>query len=124
MSGGHYLQRKGVVEMMEVGILLIVLGAILAFAVDISTPGLDLSALGMILLLLGLACVVADLVMSGAFRRRTTTVVETPPEVVARESGGVEDSYVDERINDSGIPPRTASPDVSQRRVVRRRRFF
>ncbi len=111
--------------MMGVGILLIVLGAILAFAVDIATPGLDLSALGIILLLLGLAAVVADLVMSGAFRRRTTTVVEAPPEVIAtREPAVVEDSYVDERVNDQWSPPPTAGPDVPQRTVVRRRQLF
>ena len=111
--------------MMSVGILLIVLGAILAFAVNISTPGLDLSALGIVLLLAGVAAVVADLVMSGAFRRRTTTVVETPPEVVTRrEPGVVEDSYVDERVSDPRIPPSTTGPDVSQRRVVRRRRIL
>lgn len=111
--------------MMEGGILLIVLGAILAFAVDISTPGLDLSAIGIILLLLGVAAVVADLVMSGAFTRRTTTVVEAPPEVITnRAPGVVEDSYVDERVNDQWSPPPTAGPGVSQRRVVRRRRLF
>lgn len=111
--------------MMGAGILLIVLGAILAVAVDISTPGLDLSALGVILLLVGVAVVVADLVMSGAFRRGTSAVVETPPEVVtSRESGVVEDSYIDESVKGPRFPPPTTGPEVSRRRIVRRRRLF
>ena len=110
---------------MGVSILLIALGAILAFAVNLPTDGLDLSAVGIILMLVGIVGVIAELVMSGdrpGFGRRATTVVETPPDVVmGRGSAVVQESYVDDRIADQWAAGPTVGPEVSRRRVVRRR---
>jgi len=83
-----------------VSIFLIALGAVLAFAVNISTSGLDLNTIGVILMIVGVIGLATSLlILNGAGGwyggRRTTTV---------------EDSYVD------------ADPAVvSRRRVVRRR---
>jgi hypothetical protein len=44
-----------------VGIFLMVLGAILAFAVDTDVPGINVNTLGVILLLIGLVAVVYSL---------------------------------------------------------------
>ena len=44
-----------------VGIFLMVLGAILAFAVEATTPGINVNALGIILLLTGLVAVLYSL---------------------------------------------------------------
>ena len=113
---------------MGVSILLIALGAILAFAVNLPTSGLDLSAVGIILMLLGIVGVIAELVMSGnggVFGRRTTTVVETPPDaVVGRGSAVVQESYVDDRVADQWSTGPTVGPEVSRRRVVRRREIL
>jgi hypothetical protein len=82
-----------------VSIFLIALGAILAFAVDVSSGGIDLNTIGVILMV-GLA--VTMLILNGGGGgwygggRRTTVV---------------EDAYVDE------VDP----APVSRRRVVRRR---
>jgi hypothetical protein len=108
---------------MGASIVLIALGAILAFAVDLPTRGLDLSAIGVILMLLGIIGVIADLVVFGDRRgsgRRTTTVIESEPDVVvSRGSAVVEESYVDDRIDDR----RAIAPEV-RRRVVRRREII
>ena len=109
---------------MGASILLIALGAILAFAVDLPTRGLDLSAIGVILMLLGIVGVIADLVIFGDRRglgRRTATVIESEPDVVvSRGSAVVEESYVDDRIDDRPA----VRPEVSRRRVVRRREII
>jgi hypothetical protein len=76
-----------------VGIFLMVLGAILAFAVEATTPGINLNTLGIILLLTGLITVLYSLLFwsnlspwgrhrSVARRRR---VVEEPPVRVVEE---------------------------------------
>ena len=121
---------------MGVSILLIALGAILAFAVDLPTQGLDLSAVGVILMLLGVAGVIADLVIFGDrqwFGPRTTRVVERQPDVVVerqpdvvmgRGSAVVEESYVDDRVNDGWVAGPAVSPEASRRRVVRRREVY
>jgi uncharacterized protein (DUF58 family) len=75
-----------------VGIFLMVLGAILAFAVEATTPGINLNALGIILLLTGLIAVLYSLVfwsnLSPWGRRRTVArrpVVEERPVRVVEE---------------------------------------
>ena len=83
-------------------VFLIALGAVLAFAVDVSVSGLDLDAIGVILMIVGaIGLVVTLLLMNGGGGgwygggRRTTVV---------------EDGYVEDD-----------PPVVSRRRVVRRR---
>ncbi len=64
-----------------VSIFLIALGAILAFAVNVSVSGLELSTVGMILMVVGIIGLVASLIMFGPRTGRRTLV---------------EDSYVDD----------------------------
>ena len=87
-----------------VSIFLIALGAILAFAVDVSTGGIDLNTIGVILMVVGVVgLAVTMLILNGGSGggwygggRRTTVV---------------EDAYIDE------VDP----APVSRRRVTRRR---
>ncbi len=78
-----------------VSIFLIALGAILAFAVNVSVSGLDISTIGFILMVVGAIGLVASLIMFG-------------PGVAGRRTV-VEEGYVDD------------DPMVSRRRVSRRR---
>ncbi len=57
------------------GIVLVVIGAILLFAIEVEIPGIDDDALGWILILAGLLTVVLSLVMANAGRRRRSVVV-------------------------------------------------
>jgi hypothetical protein len=75
-----------------VGIFLMVLGAILAFAVEATTPGINVHTLGIILLLTGLIAVLYSLLFWSNLswgRRRTVarrrTVVEERPVRVVEE---------------------------------------
>jgi uncharacterized protein (DUF58 family) len=74
-----------------VGIFLMVLGAILAFAVEATTPGINVNTLGIILLLTGLVAVLYSLLFwsnlspwgrSRSVVRRRTVVQERPVQVV------------------------------------------
>ena len=59
-----------------IGIFLLVVGAILAFAVDVSVAGVDISLVGWILMVGGLVAVVLSLAMSRRSRysaRRVST---------------------------------------------------
>jgi hypothetical protein len=83
-----------------VGIFLMVLGAILAFAVETDVPGLNVNALGVILLLIGLVAVVYSLLFWSAatpwgrrrIARRRMVVEQRPVEVI------------EERPLDDGLP--------------------
>lgn len=100
-------------------IFLIALGAVLAFAVNVSTSGIDLNTIGVILMVVGvIGLAVGMLIMNGGMgawygpRRRTVVddaYVDEGPVVASRPRAVVEESYVD--------PPVVAS----RRRVVRRR---
>src|SRR5215204_5380725 len=92
-----------------VGIFLMVLGAILAYAVEATTPGINVNTLGIILLLTGLIAVLYSLLfwsnLSPWGRRRTvarrsTVVEERPVEVI--EERPVE--VIEERPLDDGLP--------------------
>lgn len=87
-----------------VSIFLIALGAILAFAVNVSSGGIDLNTIGVILMVVGVVgLAVTMLILNGGggwYGGRRTTVVD--------------DGYVDE------VDP----APVSRRRVVRRRDVF
>jgi membrane protein implicated in regulation of membrane protease activity len=84
-----------------VGIFLMVLGAILAFAVETDVPGVNVNALGVILLLIGLVAVLYSLLFWSSLtpwgRRR----------VAARRRMVVDDQpveVVEERPFDDGLP--------------------
>jgi hypothetical protein len=83
------------------GIFMMVLGAILAFAVKASTPGINVNTLGVILLLIGLVELLYSLLFWSSLspwgRRRTvarrrTVIEERPVEVI------------EERPLDDGLP--------------------
>jgi membrane protein implicated in regulation of membrane protease activity len=82
-----------------VGIFLMVLGAILAFAVQTDVPGINVNSLGIILLLIGLVAVLYSLVFWSSLtpwgRRR----------IIARRSlvGGTRAEVVEERPLDDGL---------------------
>ena len=61
-----------------VSVFLIAIGAILAFAVDLSVSGLDLSTIGVILMVVGAIGLVVTMVTfgGGGWGGRRTTVVE------------------------------------------------
>jgi membrane-bound ClpP family serine protease len=84
-----------------VGIFLMVLGAIMAFAMEATNPGINVNALGIILLLIGLIVVLYSLLFGSNLSpwgrrrivvRRRTVVEERPVEVV------------EERPLDDGLP--------------------
>jgi Domain of unknown function (DUF6458) len=92
-----------------VGILLMVLGAIMAFAMQATTPGINVNALGVILLIIGLVVVLYSLLFGSTLApwrrrrivaRRRTVVEERPVRVV--EERPVE--VVEERPLDEGLP--------------------
>jgi hypothetical protein len=58
-----------------VSILLIAIGAILAFAVSVTVSGIDLATVGVILMIVGAIGLLVDLLI-WAPRRRTTTVAD------------------------------------------------
>jgi membrane-bound ClpP family serine protease len=84
-----------------VGIFLMVLGAIMAIAMEATTPGINVHTLGIILLVIGLVVVLYSLLFGSSLspwgRRRIvvrrTVVEERPVEVV------------EERPLDEGPPP-------------------
>lgn len=54
-----------------VSVLLIAVGAILTFAVDVSVSGVDLDVVGVILMIVGVIGIIADLVIFAPRRRDT-----------------------------------------------------
>jgi peptidoglycan/LPS O-acetylase OafA/YrhL len=99
-----------------VGIFLMVLGAILAFAVEATTPGINLNALGIILLLTGLIAVLYSLLFWSnlspwgrrSVARRRAVVEERPVQVVEERPVEVIEErpveVVEERRLDDGLP--------------------
>jgi hypothetical protein len=107
-----------------VGIFLMVLGAILAFAVEATTPGINVHTLGIILLLTGLVAVLYSLLFwsnlspwgrRSVARRRTVVqdrpvrvVEERPVEVVEERPVEVIEErpveVIEERPFDDGLP--------------------
>ena len=91
-----------------VGIFLMVLGAILAFAVEATTPGINVHTLGIILLLTGLVAVLYSLLFWSnlspwgrrSVARRRAVVEERPVRVVEEKPVEV----IEERPLDDGLP--------------------
>jgi membrane protein implicated in regulation of membrane protease activity len=83
-----------------VGIFLMVLGAILAFAVQTDVPGINVNSLGVILMLIGLVAVLYSLLFWSNLtpwgRRRIITR--------RRLVGGTRSEVVEERPLDDGLP--------------------
>jgi hypothetical protein len=99
-----------------VGIFLMVLGAILAFAVEATTPGINVHTLGIILLLTGLVAVLYSLLFWSnlspwgrrSVARRRAVVEERPVRMVEdRPVEVIEErpvEVVEERPLDDGLP--------------------
>jgi hypothetical protein len=66
-------------------LFLIAVGAILAFAVDADISGLEISTVGLILMIVGVIGLVISLFFLGGWRSRHRTVVEERPVVRDRE---------------------------------------
>jgi hypothetical protein len=58
------------------GIFLAAVGAILTFAVSVTATGFDIHTIGIILMIVGIAGIVLDLVLFMPRRRRTTVVTD------------------------------------------------
>src|SRR4029450_3201282 len=100
-----------------VGIFLMVLGAILAFAVEATTPGINVNTLGIILLLTGLVSLLYSLLFWTTLSpwgrrrfvpRRRTVVEERPVRVVEERPVEVVEErpveVIQERPRDGGLP--------------------
>ena len=66
-------------------ILLIAIGAILYFAVEVDVSGLQLSTVGIILMIVGVIGLIISLVFMSQARGRGATVVEDRPVVRERD---------------------------------------
>lgn len=87
------------------GILLIVVGAILAFAVADSVSGVDLVLIGYICMGAGALALILSLVVNAQRTRiRHTTSVERREE--ALPGAGEARTYVERRDEDGTVPPR------------------
>ena len=94
---------------MGAGMALMIVGAILAFAVRRETPGVDVQTVGVILLVAG-ALVIAH-ARKGATRQRTVTRVEDP--LAAEELQTHHEAVVDDPLEPDPLEP------LSGRRTVR-----
>lgn len=65
-----------------VGIFLIAVGAVLAFAVEETVNGIDIQTVGVILLIVGALGIVLDLIIFAPRRRRVVEDVDTPRRTV------------------------------------------
>jgi hypothetical protein len=72
-------------------IVMIALGAILTFALDVTTPGIDLRVVGWILMAVGALGIVLELVVWGPRSRRRVTQTD------AYGQPGTRTTYTDER---------------------------
>ena len=66
-------------------LFLIAVGAILYFAVDADVSGLEISTVGVILMVIGVIGLLISLFFLGEWRRRNRTVIEDRPVVRDRE---------------------------------------
>jgi hypothetical protein len=58
------------------GIFLVAVGAILAFAVNVTATGFNIHTIGLILMVVGVAGIILDLVLFMPRRRQTTVVTD------------------------------------------------
>jgi Domain of unknown function (DUF6458) len=91
-----------------VGLLLIAVGAILAFAVNAEISGVDVQVVGWILMIVGLVGILLDLMLWQSWRRgyRRAAYVEGEPLAPAPPRGRT--TYVEEE--QAGPPPGAPGP--------------
>lgn len=90
------------------GIFLIVVGAILAFAVSDTVSGVDLVLVGYICMGAGaLALILSLIVSSRRTRTRHTTSVQRREETIPSADASRGATYVERRDEDDTVPPRT-----------------
>ncbi len=77
------------------GIILIVVGAIITFAVETSADGVDLDVLGYILMAGGVAALLAAAVKGAAWQSRTNTKMHVEKHVSSDGNHFVEDVQTD-----------------------------
>lgn len=65
------------------GIVLLALGAILTFALDVDVSGVDLQVVGWILMIVGALGIVLELAVWGPRQRRVTHTTDAPAEPAA-----------------------------------------
>ena len=78
-----------------IGIILIVVGAVVAFAVEASADGVDLAVFGYILMAGGVASLLAAAVQGAAWQSRTKTAMRVEQHVSADGRHVVEDVRTD-----------------------------
>lgn len=98
---------------MGAGMGLMIVGAILAFAVRRETPGVDVQTVGVILLVAG-ALVIAH-ARKGATRERTVTRVEDP--LAVEESQTHHEVVVDDPLEPDPLAAPTPAPGAGRRTV-------
>ena len=96
------------------GITLMIVGAILAFAVRRETPGVDVQTVGVILLVAG-GLVIAH-ARRGSLRQRTVTRVEDP--LAGEETGTHHVAAVPDSLTPADAAPRDPSVDPDPLPVV------
>lgn len=80
-----------------ISLILIAVGAILAFAVTEEVEGIEISTVGWILMIVGIVGILLSLFLWGdraPWRRRTTVVEDAPPVTTRRRTTVVEDDDV------------------------------
>jgi len=102
-----------------VSIFLMAVGAILAFAVDVSTEGINLDTVGVILIILGLVGLLASLVFWDDWSPRRGMAYDDRDVVVRRRRPRVVDIVDD--TDDGVVDVAEDRPVVERRRVTTRR---
>ena len=103
-----------------VSIFLLAVGAILAFAVEVSAEGINLDTVGVILIILGLVGLMASLIFWDDWTpRRSAVGYEDDPVVVRRRRPRV----IEIDDNDDGVVDVVEDQPVAERRRVTGRRI-
>jgi predicted membrane channel-forming protein YqfA (hemolysin III family) len=101
-----------------VSIFLMAVGAILAFAVDVSADGINLDTVGVILIILGLVGILASLVWWDEWTPRRRLAYEDDGEIVVVRRPRV--VAIDD-VDDGVVDVTENRPEVERRRVTTRR---
>lgn len=75
------------------GIALIVVGAILSFALTVNLSGINIHVVGVILMLAGVASIALDLAIFAPRRRRVVTSTDAAPQGADRRSISDQDNF-------------------------------
>ena len=102
-----------------VSIFLVAVGAILAFAVDVSADGINLDTVGVILIILGLVGILASLVWWDEWTPRQRLAYEDDGEIVVRRRRPRVVTIDD--VDDGVVDLVEERPVVERRRVTTRR---